>query len=176
MPEAAWNFEWRWHYFMASGIAWNNQVVPIADTDDQEIRGRVHRYNAQVQQQQEEIEAERRRVEEKQGRFKDILLGLLSDENRRLLNRPLNPHILVTGSLGGKYRIDRSGHSGNVQCLSLGRASFRFGPGFTLCIHPRVYDDHNQILPVYGTMLAQLLMIVTDEERFLKTAFAVGRF
>lgn len=57
------------------------------------------------------------------------------------------------------YRI-KTGTSGNVKLLDEKRVK----EIASYCIHPQEY------IPDHDTMLAQLLMLKTDEERFLKTA------
>lgn len=58
---------------------------------------------------------------------------------------------------GRLYRINK-GRAGNVELIEAGAPKYRY------CIHPRDYT------PAPDAMLAQLLMLETDEDRFLKTA------
>lgn len=55
------------------------------------------------------------------------------------------------------YRI-KKGRSGNVELMNAGKAKYRY------CAHPEAWT------PDQDVMLSQLLMLKTDEERFLKTA------
>lgn len=55
------------------------------------------------------------------------------------------------------YRI-KKGRSGNVELMNAGKAKYRY------CAHPEAWT------PDQDVMLSQLLMLKTDEGRFLKTA------
>lgn len=66
----------------------------------------------------------------------------------------------VVGSAGGRYRV-RLGWSGNVFSLDEAGREIR-----SYCAHPR------EPIPDPDVALGQYLMLVTDEPRFLNTAYA----
>lgn len=112
-----------------------------------------------AEQQRAENEARwKREAEEKEKakkRAEELLLSFLTPEQRDELER-LNHFHLIVGER--KYRIKR-GRSRNIELLD---ASGK--PVEKLCAHPRDY------IPDADTMLAQKLMLETDEEAFLKMA------
>ncbi len=84
-----------------------------------------------------------------------MLMSLLSLNNQLRLEakRPLH----ITGSMGGEYLVHR-GHVLNVQ-----------GPGGTFCAFAPI-PTNNSSLTDYVTMIAQVLMLITDEWKFRAVA------
>lgn len=68
----------------------------------------------------------------------------------------------VTGSLGGRYRLLRGSFTGNVRLYDPSRD--RWG---TMCIHLCTADQTSMLENILG----QVLMITTNERRFLQLAY-----
>lgn len=102
-------------------------------------------------EEQARLEAERAEASK---RARVLLEENLSDEQRLQL-RDNNWFEVVTPR--GTYRI-HNGRSGNVQRYRDGRPTDRY------CIHP------GELVPNEDTMLAQKLMLETDEDAFLRIA------
>jgi hypothetical protein len=85
----------------------------------------------------------------------ELLRLALSDEEMRQLDT--EKHFEVRGSSGTVYRI-RKGRSANIDVMDNGRVTHR------LCFHPQIY------CPDYDTMLAQKLLLETDEDAALRMA------
>jgi len=102
---------------------------------------------------------ERARIREQaHARAEELLLSLLTDE--QAASRRERGWFEVRGSAGGRYRIRRSSQAGNVDLMpetgEEREASY--------CCHP------SGGLPDADAHLAQMLALVTDEDRFLRTA------
>lgn len=102
----------------------------------------------------ERIERERAIAirQEAHARAKTLLVSFLSAEQRQQFE--LGEGIIVVGKSGTRYRI-RQGHVGNVDVL-------RKGDNYvvqSLCFHP----SNDNELPVYDTMLAQMLHLQHDD-------------
>lgn len=110
---------------------------------------------------------------------------------RRLLREVLSPteqahfvatgQVVITGSEGGKYRIDTSSYVGNVKVLSnvrmrtassgfLSTASLE---GVWLCAHLDRYAQGG--VPEFDHFVAQVLAIKADERQFVRTAYIYAR-
>lgn len=89
-------------------------------------------------------------------RARRLLMSHLTDYQRRMYRKHRYFH--VVSEKGKKYRI-KHGDTQNVYLLEKGKEAKRF------CIHP-------SNVPVEDAMLAQLLMLETDEHAFLKIANA----
>lgn len=98
-------------------------------------------------------EAEER--EKAKQRAEELLLSFLTPEQRDELQRLSHFHLIVGDR---KYRIKR-GRSRNIELLDEAGKPIK-----KLCAHPIAY------VPDADTMLAQKLMLETDEEAFLKLA------
>ena len=85
----------------------------------------------------------------------EMFLSVLSRLQRESLERIGS--LRVVGSEGGIYTV-AIGHSGNIR-----RGNTWF------CAHPMMQNGYH-ILPVWVAMMAQVLMIKTDERRFLEVA------
>lgn len=94
-------------------------------------------------------------------RAKETLLALLDPANRELLQQ--REYIQVTGSAGGEYRVSTDHYEGNVTLQSA-------DGDIRLCAHPRMHDEQGRRIPLYDVVLVQLLMLTTDEPRFLDIA------
>lgn len=112
---------------------------------------------AEAERQRQQAEAERRREQRAADvRAERLLRRCLTQEQRRCLRQ--RGHFVVQSELGGTYRINR-GAVRNVERLDAkGRAVTQF------CIHPQ------EAVPDADTMLAQLLLLRTDERRFVRVA------
>lgn len=97
-----------------------------------------------------------RAVAEADVRAAQMLLGMLSPAQAETLK--LRQHFDVTGSLGGRYRVWAHISVGNVQRLDDGS----------------LWCTYGHRVPRYDTLLAQALLIRTDEGAFLETANRIG--
>jgi hypothetical protein len=103
------------------------------------------------------LEEQRRQREEANQRAFVLLLSFLNRRQRRQY-REFGYFTLLTKDRKRRYRI-KKGWGGNVERLDhKGHVIERY------CIHPREW------VPDEDNMIAQKLMLLTDEERFLKTA------
>lgn len=101
-------------------------------------------------------------------RARELLLSFLDDKQRSDYLR--YDRFVITGSDGNDYMIYR-GYSGNVKILETGRLK---------CAHPEMEITFNDPdlgdmyieLPDEDAMVAQVLMIMTDVERFMDTAYS----
>lgn len=115
----------------------------------------------EVREQQLRKQRDRRVAED---RSKTLLLRLLTKAQRKTFSS--KDYFEVTAPSGRTYRIDCSeGCSGNVYWVREGDVLGNF------CCHPSRYGW----LPVYDAFLGQMLLIQTDEARFLATAVFHGR-
>lgn len=104
----------------------------------------------------------RRRVAE--ARAKEMLVRLLTDEQRETFTR--SGYIDVTGSAGGNYRINcGTSYSGNI---ALPRSDGGTKRGM-YCAHPSDRGPRGW-LPLHDMFLGQMLLITTDEPTFLDVA------
>jgi hypothetical protein len=91
-------------------------------------------------------------------RATELLMSLLSEDNQRRFRSFLR--IRIRGSGGNEYEIAR-GWQGNV----------RRSDGARLCAHPNMYCNQTRRgLPAEDAMIAQILMLQTDEAAFLRVA------
>jgi len=122
--------------------------APPPETEEQ----RRERQRRQVAENQRRIDAQKQRDAANE-KAKELLLSVLTADQRiDFLHRG---SFRVEGSKGGKYQI-QTGYSGNVR-----RGRRRY------CGH--LSDGQ---IPAYDHMLAQKLLIETDEEAFLAVANA----
>ena len=84
----------------------------------------------------------------------ELLLACISDEQKKQYLEQGYFETIVNDNL---YRI-KKGRSGNVELIENGKPSSKF------CIHP------NMFVPDQDTMLAQYLLLHSDEPKFLKLA------
>jgi hypothetical protein len=106
-------------------------------------------YDQRVQQ----LAKEREEREAAGAKARQLLLDMLNEVQREMYEK--DAYFMVEGSRGGVYRID-DGFQGNVRCELRHRR---------YCGHLR-----DSRIPVYDHMLAQKLMLETDEEAFLAVA------
>jgi len=147
--------------------AWNNSTgtstttAYIDEANEVWERWTENQHSAHVQAQQQEL-ARKRRIREarirrmKELRAKRLLKQHLNEEQRAMLND--KDHFYMRAASGQLYRI-RNGRSGNVDVMH--DESRR---QHSLCAHP------NDYCPNYDTMLAQKLMLETNEEEFKRIA------
>lgn len=164
MPEAAWNFQWMWNYFSVHGEVPYDTVIPVAETDGEVTRQRVAQYNAAVLEYRAQRETEGRRRVEAEAKAEATFLALLSEENRRRYASAR--HIIIKGSAGGTYQINY-GYSANVGRLDRAGRIAKWYCGYPV----GMVDHERRPLPWYDAMIAQMLMLVTDEQLFLDTAY-----
>ena len=117
---------------------------------------------------QRKKDAERRRFQEEgKERARRLLASMLTPEQREEFEAENRFHLKVIDGKSGEervYRIDQ-GYQGNVKLLGPdGR------PIKSYCIHSATTDDEGNRLPNEDHMLAQKLLLQTDEERFLQVA------
>ena len=130
----------------------NPRVVETAE----QIRERAESLQRYRAEQAERAALERRIAEEANARAEQLLLGVLSAEQRETYQRAR--HIIVTGRSGRRYRV-RRGRVGNVDVIGRnGHIESR------LCAHPGVWT------PDADVMLAQLLHLQHDDDEFCRTA------
>jgi len=130
-------------------------------------QGLIRPVSAEQREQWQREDAERRRVAEEhvkklaeeqamaKERAEKLLRSCLSPQQQDELERLHHFHLIVGNK---KYRINR-GRSRNIQLIDETGKVVKH-----LCAHPREY------VPDADTMLAQKLMLETDEESFLKIA------
>lgn len=138
-----------------------SKYTPINETEEQKQqrleRQRIQQEEyqarqAEIKQQQEERERQRKEADDKAD---TLLKSFLTAEQLEQLDK-LNC-IIVTTPKGNTYKIERA----NVKELTPeGKAKADF------CIHP----DYSLWLPSGDSMLAKMLMLETDEAKFLKIA------
>lgn len=110
---------------------------------------------AQVRRDREEAEAKRQAARR---RAKKLLRSLITDEQSDSLERD-NSFIVTAPKSKSRYRIQR-GYQGNVFSIDdAGRAIYRY------CAH---HADPN--IPTEDHMVTQMLMLLHDEEAFLRIA------
>lgn len=97
-------------------------------------------------------------------RSRRLLLSLLDDRQRKAFAR--TKRFIVTGSQGGRYRINAREGIGNIVAVN--------GRGRTLRQYCIVFSVTSggvvEIYPTYDTIAAQVLMLRNDERRFLELA------
>jgi hypothetical protein len=129
---------------------------------EQRIADRVAAALAADRAERERREAAARELQEAHRKAEELLATHLAPEQREQYRREKKFEVILKARFGlgssRRYRVEH-GWSGNVYLLDKdGRAIERF------CIH------HRESVPVPDLMLAQKLMLETDEEQFLKTA------
>lgn len=141
-------------------------------------------------QRRAELE-EQERVRERQDRqllaerrSRELLFRVLTDEQQAMFDT--KEYFDVTGKSGRIYRIDcRGGYSGNVYWMGggddiLARCRYQFPPGVEIrgsfCVYPRYRPNVYPIqrLPRHDAFLGQLLLIITDEDRFIEVGIFRG--
>lgn len=131
-------------------VARRGQYTPINETEETK-RLRLER-QAEVRRQQEERERKQKEANE---RADSLLKSFLTPEQVEQLDKL--KCVIVTTPGGNTYKIERA----TVKELNPeGKVKASF------CIHP----DYSLGLPSGDSMLAKLLMLETDEKKFLKIA------
>jgi len=121
------------------------------------------RDEARLAAYQAEVEAKNKAAIEADARAEKLLIEHLTQAQRECLRA--NGHFFVEVS-GRRYRIDRAGKSGNVRLVDeAGKIKKKY------CIHDR-WIDADSVLPVSDNLLAQKLLLETDEAAFLRIANA----
>lgn len=140
-----------------TNAAWSGWVTvkgytytPVNETEETK-RLRLER-QAEAKQQQEERD---RKLKEANERADNLLKSFLTPEQVEQLDKL--KCIIVTTPKGNTYKISRA----NVEELNP-----EGKPQASFCIHP----DYSLNLPSGDSMLAKLLMLETDEKKFLKIA------
>lgn len=121
---------------------WYQNYV-VSETEEQRA--------ARIVREQQQMEAKKAAM----GRAEELLLACLTDEQRESY---LKDGYIDTNVKDKTYRIEK-GFAGNVYLVEKQVKKARF------CIHPTDFR-----LPQQDAMLAQLLLLNTDEDQFLKTA------
>lgn len=143
--------------YTTTSSAWSGWVTvngrtytPVNETEETK-RLRLER-QAEAKRQQEERERKQKEANE---RADNLLKSFLAPEQVEQLDKIRC--IIVTTPKGNTYKISRT----NVEELNPdGKAQASF------CIHP----DYSLNLPSGDSMLAKLLMLETDEKKFLRIA------
>ncbi|MHC4237263.1 MAG: hypothetical protein ACYSSM_03255 [Planctomycetota bacterium] len=134
--------------------------------EEREIKAAAEREKRMVAQRKAEAE-KRLFAETSKERARHLLSSMLSPEQREEFQEDDCFHLKVIDGKSGEervYRIDQ-GFQGNVKLLGPdGR------PIKSYCIHAKTTDDEGRRLPNEDHMLAQKLLLQTDEESFLKIA------
>lgn len=113
----------------------------------------------------ERVRQQRRGAE---ARAKELFVRLLSDKQRKTFTS--DRFVEVKGESGRTYRIDcGGGYSGNVLWIKGRLVMGRF------CAHPATYQGSSYVpLPRHDAFLGQLLLLSTDEKKFLEKAVYSG--
>lgn len=136
--------------YYPSEVIWHNWT----QADIERLNEEQRRVAEEGQREAEQRAALRKAAQE---RAKLLLVANLKEDQRRDLDT--KRHFIVHSKSGERrYRI-RQGRTGNVDLLNAAGAVVA-----KFCIHPAV------LCPDEDTMLAQKLMIETDEDGFLLTA------
>lgn len=150
------NMTWqRWqdldHY------AWQQPVRTPVETEE-ERQARLDRYQAQREEESRRRLAETARLEGAQERGMELLLSILTAEERVWHDQ--HDEIMVRGSDGGMYVIGKNGVHGNIRevdehgCV-LGR----------ICVQPGMVDrDAGLAIPLADGWVGQYLAIKTHEQ------------
>jgi hypothetical protein len=146
-------------YVLEPGLQWGwhpeNQPRSLQEAYQPPSSGELDRIMAGERARTQERRARRARITE---RAEALLSGLLDEEQIRSYFG--QGWFEVTGSSGGRYRINRNGQAGNIDELAP-RGDERVA---SLCIHP--YGGFHDA----DAHAAQYLALVTDEESFRRTA------
>lgn len=142
------------NYTTGGWIQWNTDY-----TETQEQRAERERLGEAARVHAEREQEERQRTRElARARAEELLVALLSDEQAGTWRE--HSYFTVRGSRSGAlYRI-RRGISGNVDRMLPGQPGI---PEVTFCAHPPG-------IPAEDVCLAQMFLLVTDEEAFLAVA------
>jgi hypothetical protein len=143
--------------YISNGATWVSWNTPVQETEDQQ-REREERQRAEAERFARE-DAERRAVREAaNARALELLRSMVSEQ--QWADYQAKGWFEVRGSRGRRWRIRKSGQSGNVDLMpeagDVREASF--------CAHPGDW------LPNADAHLAQMLALVTDEEEFVRVA------
>lgn len=112
------------------------------------------------------LRAEERRIAAI-ARSKELFTRLLTDDQR--VSFESRGYIDVAAHSGRLYRINcQGGYSGNINWIP---APGQRGGSF--CVYPH-YLDYEHSLPKYDAFLGQMLLIATDERKFLNTGIFHG--
>lgn len=133
---------------------WNQPPAPLPQYQPPS-REELDQMAAEERHRTEERQAARARIA---GRAEALLASLLDEDQFRSYLR--HGWFDVTGSAGGRYRINRNGQAGNVDELAA-EGDHRVA---SLCIHP--YGGY----PDADAHAAQYLALVTNEPGFRRTA------
>jgi len=142
-----------------TGSSTTTSVYPlprrVVETPEQAAQRSADRERWRAEQEAR-IALERRITAEASARAEQLLLGVLSAEQRETYQRAR--HIIVIGRSGRRYRV-RRGRVGNVDVIGRnGHIESR------LCAHPGVWT------PEADVVLAQLLHLQHDDDAFCRTA------
>lgn len=150
--------------YVSTGTQWVSWNAQAEETEDQ--RAERERQLAEADARWEERRAEQVREadarqlerEAAQARAEELLLSLLSDEQRATYRE--HGWFEVRGSSGRRWRVRNRGQSGNVDLMpEIGDVREA-----TFCAHPA------ERLPDADAHVAQMLALVTDDEAFERTA------
>lgn len=132
-----------------------DDLEALFNVQREERRAAIARHREETERQAEIFE---RQAEERRAavvRADALLESVLTAHQRRMLRK--DGHFFLTGSKGNRYQICR-GLAGNVYRIERGKRTVQ------LCGHAP------SSLPDSDTMVAQKLMLETDEDRFLALA------
>lgn len=142
---------------ISNGATWVSWNTPVQESEDQQ-REREERARLAAERWAAE-DAERKAVQgAANARALELLRSMVSEQ--QWADYQAKGWFEVRGSRGRRWRIRKSGQSGNVDLMpetgEVREASF--------CAHPRDW------LPNADAHLAQMLALVTDEEEFVRVA------
>lgn len=139
---------------------------------DFDVRGGItfRRVEGTPEAQERRIREARKRDEriaEATARSKELFTRLLTDAQRATFEN--ESYVEVEATSGRRYRIVcNHGYSGNIFWVEGREVKGSF------CVYPRPNDCYPGCLPKYDAFLGQLLLILTDEDRFLDVGIFRG--
>lgn len=161
------------HVTQLTGV-WTIQGNTRTYYSAEELTATANRTALEEEQRRAKEDDRRRRAAAATERAKETLLRMLTPAQRRSVED--RRHFDVTGSEGNLYRIHTNvGYSGNIQHIASSGISTA-----CFCCHPDMYPtdpvtgSSEAKIPPEDALIAQKLMIETDEVMFLRIAVCQG--
>jgi hypothetical protein len=164
-----------YNYVEASGFGSTfREYLPVRNprVDDIGTAWRLaHEHEEKREKRREKRREERRLYEEAAKKATETLMRMLNADQRRTARE--GKFFYIRGSEGNRYRLALNAYSGNVAWVDdNGTARGIF------CAHPNMYglstDGKSGPLPKNDAVIAQKLMLETDEKAFMKIANIFG--
>lgn len=146
------------------GLLYGSPISEVSTEEAARVKQRALEFAEKAAREQ----AERvRKQQEAEQRAKDLFLRMLKPEQRKQYDK--GKYVDVTAKSGKVYRI-RCDHgcSGNVFWISP-----ELGKQGDFCFYPN-FRNINTRVPPYDYFLGQMMLIATDETKFLTTAVFSG--